>query len=94
MAYIRVVYKNKGFDYVPVALLDILIRLDQVTHFYRPSEKKWISTKFDRVRGAGGRYQGPERRSGSKTLEGLEEKAGEGCAPQWLERLWRHIGSL
>lgn len=91
--YIRVVYRKKGFDYVPGDLLEALIALDEITHFYRPAENRWISIKLDPIRGVGGSYQGPERRSGGKNPEAMGEKAGEGCAPLWLESLWRHIGT-
>ncbi len=90
MAYIRVVYRKKGFDYVPSGLLDVLIRLNEVTHFYRPSEKRWISIKFDPVRGTGGFYRGPERRGGLQSPAGEKEERD----PQWLEKLWRQIGTL
>ncbi len=94
MAYIRVIYKEKGFDYIPASLLDALIGLDQITHFYRPSEKRWISIKFDAVRGPGGWYTGPERRREQITPESMRQKAGAGRSPDWMESLWRHIGNL
>jgi len=94
MPYIRVVYRKKGFDYIPAYLLNVLIRLDEVTHFYRPSEKRWISIRFDWVRGTGGLYTGPERRSGAKKTEPGGEKGGEGRAAHWLDQLWRQIGAL
>jgi hypothetical protein len=86
MAYIRVAYKTKDidFDYVPGNRLDTLIAQDEITHFFRPAEKRWVSVKFDAVRGAGGDgYQGPERRGNDNTIRA----AGK----DWLESLWRQI---
>jgi len=42
MAYIRVVYKNEdyGFDYVPSHRFEALMIGDEITHFYRPVEKR------------------------------------------------------
>ena len=64
MAYIRVIYRTKKnhFDYVSGDLLDTLIKKDEITHFYRPSEKKWVDVKCDLIRAAGEPYQGPRRR--------------------------------
>jgi hypothetical protein len=98
MAYIRVVYKsNRYFDYVSGCLLDLLITRDEITHFYRPSERKWISIRFDPVRGIGGRYGGPERRrtgmgsSGEELETGRDSlRAGE-HRKDWLQNLWQHI---
>ena len=44
MPYIRVIYKTSKFDYVSEDLLDSLIKLGQITHFYRSSENRWINT--------------------------------------------------
>ncbi len=95
MAYIRVLYRTKerDFDYIPGNLLDSMITLDEISHFYRPSEKRWISIKFDALRGAGGQgdYQGPERRNlGFETKERETQQRNEQDR-NWLERLWRHI---
>jgi hypothetical protein len=86
MAYIRVAYKKRDvdFDYVPGNRLDTLIARDEISHFFRPAEKRWVSIKFDAVRGEGGDgYQGPERRRNDLTIRA----AGE----DWLEGLWRQI---
>jgi hypothetical protein len=100
MAYIRIAYKtkNKDFDYVPGHRLDSLIAEDEITHFFRPAEKRWVSVKFDPVRGEGGdAYQGPERRrndhlSWTSAKEALKSPfAEEASAKNWLERLWHHI---
>jgi hypothetical protein len=94
MAYIRVIYRNKNsnFDYIPSHLLDLQIRRDEITHFYRPSEKRWINARLDPVRGKGGQYRGPERREaagGSKYM--VYKPNGKRRATEWLDRLWAHI---
>jgi len=99
MPYIRVIYRTKkyGFDYVPGDQLDALIGKDEITHFYRPSEEKWISVKFDPVRGNGGSYHGPERRrvDGRLNSKDSKERKGTGTtevnSTDWLEVLWRDI---
>jgi hypothetical protein len=99
MAFIRIAYKTKkaGFDYVDGNLLEALITQDEISHFYRPSEKRWISTKFDAVReGREEGYQGPERRRDQKNirLPVPEEKPisnTEVDSTNWLESLWQHI---
>jgi hypothetical protein len=96
MPLIRVVYRAGGcdFDYVTRKLLDTLITQDGITHFYRPSEGRWINIKLDPVRGSGGGYQGPERREKDKGPKSIGEKgrlnAGARCS-DWLEGLWRLV---
>jgi hypothetical protein len=102
MAYIRVVYREKrvNFDYVPRNLLDALISQDEISHFYRPSERRWVSIKFDPMRGNGGCYQGPERRRDKiePTSEEQETENGfsnnKGYSTNWLQGLWQHIEGL
>ncbi len=99
MPYIRVIYRTKkyGFDYVSGDLLEALIRHDEITHFYRPSEKRWVSIKFDPVRRAEGWYQGTERRRNGHKAKSQEQKedkglyTAEGHYKNWLEGLWRDI---
>lgn len=100
MAYIRVAYKTKdiGFDYVPGNRLDTLIAQEEISHFFRPAEKRWVSIKFDTVRGAGGDgYQGPERRGNDNTIQAAGQEAEnsslnkEVSDKDWIERLWRQI---
>ncbi|NWF56769.1 MAG: hypothetical protein HXY45_18450 [Syntrophaceae bacterium] len=96
MPLIRVAYKAKeyDFDYVPSDLLDTLIAGDNITHFYRPSEERWVNIRLDPVRGCGGRYQGPERRKKDlKTKLGEEKRTlpAESPGSLWLEGLWREI---
>jgi hypothetical protein len=64
MPPIRVIYKTGNSDYVSGGFLDSLIKLDEITHFYRASENRWINIKLDPIRGGGGggRYPGPGRR--------------------------------
>ena len=64
MPHIRVINKTGKFDYVSGDLLDSLIELDEITHFYRASENGWINIKLDPIRGRGGGdcYLGPGRR--------------------------------
>ncbi len=90
MPYIRVVYKTReyGFDYVSGDRLDGLITQDEITHFYRPSEQRWISIKFDPVRGKGGCYKGPERRRIINIATSPRQKDDRGL---WLEGLWQDI---
>ncbi len=99
MAYIRVIYRKEkyGFDYVSSGWLDALIMGDEITHFYRPSEKRWISIKFDPVRGTGGLYQGPERRGIFNRPDEEVQKTGKderNRSSNWLKGVWRDIGKL
>ncbi len=94
MAYIRVAYKEgkSSFDYVPSKWLDPLIMGDDITHFYRPAEKRWINIKLDPVRGKGGFYQGPERRGNMNRSEEEVQETGEderNLSSDWLKDLWR-----
>jgi hypothetical protein len=99
MTFIRVAYKTKkaGFDYVDGNLLETLISQDEASHFFRPSEKRWVSAKFDAVReGRGEGYQGLERRRNQKNIRfsdpGKNPNSNTGVhSTNWLESLWRHI---
>ena len=99
MAYIRVVYKTKEgpFDYIPRHLFNLLIARDEISHFYRPSEKRWVSTRFDAVREGAAAWDGPERRVNVTAfrLVDQEEKEGSSNADAhpagWLESLWALI---
>ena len=95
MSYIRVVYKTNKFDYVSGNLLGGLITLEKIAKFYRASENRWINVRFDPIRGRGGHYQGPERRSGAKSKEQEAEKGfikAKRPRTNWFESLWRHHG--
>ena len=100
MAYIRVACKKKDidFDYVPGNRLDTLIARDEISHFFRPAEKRWVSIKFDAVRGEGADgYPGPERRRMAEPVRALGKEADNSClrketsVKDWLEGLWRQI---
>jgi hypothetical protein len=100
MAYLRVAYKKKDidFDYISGSRLDTLIARDEISHFFRPAEKKWVSVKFDAIRRAGGEeYQGPERRVNGRPAwmdhPGSENSSSKKATPprDWLESLWREI---
>ena len=98
MPLIRVIYRAAGcdFDYVTREVLDTLIVRDGITHFYRPSERRWVNIRLDPVRGSGGRYQGPERRGMDKKPKPAKKKgfldARARCS-DWLENLWQHVES-
>jgi hypothetical protein len=96
MAYIRVIYRKKAsnFDYIPSHVLDLHIRRDDITHFYRPSEKRWVNVRLDPTRGKGGSYRGHERRSvetGKKAVEQRTEEKKTRQATDWLDSLWAQI---
>ncbi len=97
MPMIRVVYKTNRFDYVSGEVLDVLIPDDEITHFYRASERRWINIRLDPIRESQGWYQGPERRRTKQKpkSENQEPENGsasiEECSTKWLEDLWRHI---
>lgn len=60
--HIRVVYYNGGYDYVTAPVLSRLLSSGRVKAFFRPLIRKWVYIGYDRVRGTGGPYEGPERR--------------------------------
>jgi len=96
MPLIRVVYRAGGYDfnYVTSDHLDTLITHDEITHFYRPSERRWINIKLDPLRGSGDRYQGPERRGTVNKPKSIGEKGrsnAEARGSDWLEGLWRLV---
>jgi len=97
MPIIRVVYRagEYAFDYVTSDLLDSLITQDEISHFYRPSERRWIDIRIDPVRGSGGGYQGPERRGKDNSPKSIGKgrlKAEARCS-DWLDGLWREVES-
>ena len=62
MKHLWVRYANGVSDVVNQKLLDELITENALKEFYRPSEARWVTLGVDRIRGAGGRYGGPDRR--------------------------------
>ena len=64
MRHIKVKYQNNNYDFVPDYMLDQLISARKIKKFYRFSEERWVTAGFDRIRGIGGIYSGPDRRWG------------------------------
>ncbi len=99
MAYIRVIYRKKNFnyDYVADYMLDMHIKKEEISHFYRPSERTWTNVRLGPIRGRGGWYDGPERRAfQSRSIAEQEmpeeKKESEDSVPaDWLENLWNKI---
>lgn len=58
---IRVLYTNNTYDMVKDSRLDDLIASKKVVKFERANG--WVTVGSDQVRGMGGTYWGPERRS-------------------------------
>ncbi len=94
MPYLRVIYTRKQipYDYVSSEVLDNLIMREEISHFYRPRERKWINVRVDLIRGKGGQYEGPERRilalAKEQTAAALRTK---GKGPKWIDTLCRVI---
>ncbi len=86
MPLIRVVYRagEYGFDYVASNLLDSLIMQDEITHFYRPSEGRWIDVRIDPARSRGGGYQGPERRGKDNRPKSVGKKGRPNAEGTWF----------
>jgi hypothetical protein len=59
---LQVQYSNNKYDYVNNSILQKLIVTRRIKRFYRPSEEKWVIPGIDPIRGAGGDYEGPDRR--------------------------------
>jgi len=62
MKYIWIKYRNRVEDIVDQRMLDDLLDQDAIEQFFRASESRWISPEVDRIRVAGGQYEGPEKR--------------------------------
>ena len=62
MRHIEVKYQNGTHAFVDDYLLDSLIHTEQITHFYRPSERQWIKIGVDPIRREEGPHPGRERR--------------------------------
>lgn len=76
MPLIRVVYRNEDhdFDYVTCDRLDTLIMQDEITHFFRPSERKWVNIRLEPVRGSGESIKDPNAEERLIILNRLKEK--------------------
>jgi hypothetical protein len=60
--YVR--YRDGKCDYVNALFIEGLIRDQEISMFYRPSERQWIDVDSGRIRrGTRERYDGAERRS-------------------------------
>ena len=62
MRHIEVKYQNGTHAFVDDYLLKSMIHTKQITHFYRPSERRWVAIQVDPVRKGAGPYPGSERR--------------------------------
>ena len=58
---VRIRYSDGRYDLVKAAMLDLLINLRQINQFER--RDGWAIIGRDPLRGEGGGYQGPERRT-------------------------------
>jgi hypothetical protein len=61
MVKLRYTIETEGF--ASRSLLNELIASNKIIQFYRESEKRWVTVGTDPIRGMGGTYSGPERRS-------------------------------
>ncbi len=67
---LRVQYHNNEYNYVSSSMLDKLIADEEISKFYRPSEKRWITPGIDPVRTVNPlAYEGLERRQSAATME-------------------------
>ncbi len=90
MAYIRVAYRNKNFDYVSTKQLATLLARKEITHFYRPSEKRWVNVRIEDIRGMGGLYNGPNRRMEDSAHMKEEKRLDVNNEDEdWLTNLWK-----
>ncbi len=90
MAYIRIAYRNKNFDYVSTKELPRLLARREITHFYRPSEKRWVNVRCDDIRGSGGSYEGTDRRTEDSPERDEEKKPNLGKGDKdWLTDFWK-----
>ena len=69
MRHIEVKYQNGTHAFVDDYLLDSLIHTEQITHFYRPSERQWIKIGVDPIRREEGPHPGRERRKTGHSLD-------------------------
>ncbi len=72
--HIRVIYQNDKYDYVTEAIFENFLTVSKIKKFFRRSEARWITVGVDTIRGAGGQYEGEERRS-SLQLSAISEKS-------------------
>jgi hypothetical protein len=78
MQFIQVVYPKDKRGSVDDITLDELIRSQKISHFYRPSEKRWVDIFVDPVRGSGQAHGGEGwKRRDTDWEEDSEPKARE-----------------
>ena len=67
---LKVMYQNEKYDMVKPSLLNGLISSKKIKKFYR--SQAWVDIETDPIRGSGGSYSGPERRteSGLPSMQG------------------------
>jgi hypothetical protein len=63
IADIMVIYERDTDGITSRQCLNEMIASKRIIQFYRESEKKWVTVGIDPIRGVGGIYDGPERRS-------------------------------
>jgi hypothetical protein len=68
MVHIPIKYSTNTYDIVPDNMLEALIMSLEISQFYRPSEKMWITIGSDAVRKFGEmkNYRGIERRASKR----------------------------
>ena len=76
MRHIEVKYQNGTHAFVDDYLLDALIRSGQISQFYRPSEKRWITIGVDPIRHQTTAFPGREKRRTGHFREMLPLPAG------------------
>ena len=78
MQLIQVLYRNDRGGPVDDITLDELIRSRKITHFYRPSQDRWVDIFVDPVRGSGHAHgaEGLKRRHSDRE-EDNEQRARE-----------------
>ena len=62
---IKVIYQNDKHDMVKPVMLDTLLFANKIKKFLR--SEGWVTVGVDKIRGAGGYYEGPERRENALT---------------------------
>jgi len=68
MRHIEVQYQDGTHAFVDDHFLDSLINLGRITHFYRPSERRWIQIGVGPTRKEEGPLPGKERRRNGHLL--------------------------
>ena len=67
MRHIEVEYPDGRHVFIDDYLLEGLIKSRQITQFFRPSEKRWITIGIEPVRTRKGDYHGKERRRAGRS---------------------------